>query len=232
MVESVSMQDIWKILKESWIVVLAVALATALVFALCTTLFIPKIYTSSVTIYVSNASNSTTGNVNSGDLTASKLLANTCVTLLTKEPARAEICERLEAKGYDNITPNALGGYVTIKQTDDTELLTIVASTENNNLSADICNVYADVAPEYLRGIVEAGNFKAIDEARPASSPSSPSIVKNALIGAVIGAVITFGVYFLVFLFDNSVKDSDTLKKRLNVPVLGEIPSFTGSTKA
>ena len=232
MVESVSLQDIWKIIKETWIVIVAVALAAALVFALYTSFFIPKKYTSAVTLYVSNTANTSTGNKNSSDINASKLLANTCVQLLTKAPARDQICEMLKAEGFGDVTPAKLGNYVTIKQTEDTELLMISAVTENNKLSAEICNAYAAVAPEYLKDIIEAGAFKVIDEAVPSVAPSSPNLVKNAIIGGLLGAFVSFGVYFLIFLFDNTVKDSETLKKKLNVPVLGEVPTFTGNIKA
>ncbi len=227
MVESISLQDIWKLVKRTWIIILAVAVVAALLSAAYTAFFIPKMYTSSITIYVSNAANSTTGNVNSGDLTASQLLANTSVQLLSKEPARLLICKEIKV----DMSPAELGQYVSIKQTEDTELLTISASTTDPKLSADICNAYAKIAPDYLQGIIEAGSFKAVDEAKPAAASSYPSVQKNAVIGALLGAVISFGIIFVIFLFDNSVKDSDDLKKRLNLPVLGEIPSFSNGAK-
>lgn len=227
MIESISLQDIWNLVKKTWIVIVSVTIVAALLSAIYTVAFVPKMYKSSVTMYVSNTEKSTTGNVNSGDLNASQLLANTSVQLLMKEPARVKICEELKV----DVTPAQLLQYVSIKQTEETELLTIYATTPDPELSADICNAYAKIAPEYLQGIIEAGSFKAVDEAKPATSSSYPSVQRNVIVGALLGAVITFGVFFVIFLFDNSVKDADDLKKRLNLPVLGEIPSFSNNTK-
>ena len=227
MTESITLKDVWHLLKKSWAMILAVAIIGGLLAGLFTVFFIPKMYTSSVTIYVSNATNSTTGNVNSGDLTASQLLANTSVQLLLKEPARKMICDKLSVV----LTTKQLGGFVKIKQTAETELLTIFATTRDPILSAEICNAYADIAPEYLQGIIKAGSFQAVDEAEPALAPSSPSVQKNVIIGALIAGAVCFGIYFIIFVFDNSVKDGDEIKRRLHVPVLGEVPAFTGQGK-
>ncbi len=231
MMESINLKDIWELVKKSWMVLLAAAIIAALIAAVYSALFVPETYSSSVTLYVSNAANSTTGNVNANDLNASQLLANTSVQLLAKEPARAMICDTLKSKGYIDMTPGKLGAYVTITQTLETELLTVVANTEDANLSAEICNAYASIAPAYLQGIIEAGSFKAVDVAKPATSPSSPSLVKNAVIGAFIGAVLAFAVYLVLYMFDTSVKDADDIKKKFNLPVLGEIPTFSGNVK-
>lgn len=231
MMETISLNDIWGLVKKSWMVLLAAAVIAALLGAVYTAMFVPETYSSSVTLYVSNAANSTTGNVNANDLNASQLLANTSVQLLAKEPARKMICDTLKTKGYVDMTPAKLGAYVTITQTLETELLTVAANTTDANLSAEICNAYAAIAPDYLQGIIEAGSFKAVDVAKPATAPSSPSIVKNAVMCAIVGVVLAFAAYFIAFLFDTSVKDADDLKKRFNLPVLGEIPTFSGNTK-
>lgn len=227
MTESISLNDIFAILKKAWVMIVVFVIIGGLLSTLFTVMFIPKMYTSSVTLYVSNAANSTTGNVNQNDLNASKLLANTSVQLLMKEPARNMICEKLSVV----LTVQELATLVSIKQTNDTELLTVSATTRDPELSAEICNAYADIAPGYLQGIIEAGSFKAVDEAKPAIAPSSPSVSTNAVIGAFLGGFICFLVYFLVFLFDNSVKGADDIKRKMKLPVLGEVPSFVNTSR-
>ena len=51
------------------------------------------------------------------------------------------------------------------------------------------------------------------------------------IIGAMIGFVISCGIVLVLFLADNTVTGERELKRRLNVTVLGEVPSLVPKQK-
>ena len=82
-----------------------------------------------------------------------------------------------------------------------TEVLRISAETEDPQLSADICNAVAARAPEVLQ--------------------------RNTVFGALIFLALSVIAVVLRFALDTTVKGETDVKQRLNLPVLGEIPSFS-----
>ena len=54
----------------------------------------------------------------------------------------------------------------------------------------------------------------------------SPSIVKNAIIGAAGGFVLSCGYIFLAVLLDKRLKNKSEAEQFLGIPVLAEIPYF------
>ena len=56
---------------------------------------------------------------------------------------------------------------------------------------------------------------------------TAPNVLRNGLIGAVLGLVLSVAVVLLREFLDNTIRDKESLQIQINVPVLGEIPSFT-----
>lgn len=68
-------------------------------------------------------------------------------------------------------------------------------------------------------------------KAQAPEAPSSPNTKRNTLLGAVLLLALSCGVTILVYLLDNTVKGEEDIRQRLDLPVLGEIPSFSLGTK-
>ena len=110
-------------------------------------------------------------------------------------------------------------------------MLRISAETGDPQLSAAICNELAALAPGVLEQVVKAGSVEVIGKAQAAKAPSSPNTKRNTLLGAVLLLVLSCGATILVYLLDNTVKGEEDIRQRLDLPVLGEIPSFNPGTK-
>ena len=75
----------------------------------------------------------------------------------------------------------------------NTEVLKITATTKNAALSAELCNIMADVAPEVLIRVVGAGSVEKIGDAKIYEAAVSPSVTKNTAIGFAGGALQHYG---------------------------------------
>ena len=63
------------------------------------------------------------------------------------------------------------------------------------------------------------------------ASKTAPTAVKSAIIGALLGLVLTVGVILIRQFTNNTIRDKYDLVAHLDVPVLGEIPSFEFAKK-
>ena len=209
--------------------------------------FIAPKYQSNVSLYVKNSNdNSTTKKtqgVDANDLTVSKSLVSTYIVILNSDTVMDKISEKLlkvysedELKSYfqfkdGQITNQSLKECFTMAAVNQTEVLNIVATTKNPELSQKLCNIMADVAPNFLIRVVGAGSVEKIGEAKLYDSQVSPNVTKNTTLGAIAGLLIAILIVFIIDFFDNSIKDTSELQERLNKPILGEISHIGGKTK-
>lgn len=198
-------------------------LAVGLICAVLISMFVlPKKYTSSVSLYVNNGQPILNNALNVNDINASQKLVGTYIVILQDEHVIEQVADQLSRP----LSAAQLAGTISMGAVNDTEVLAISANTEDPQLSAEICNVFADIAPQVLQRVVKAGSVEVLGEAKVPTAPSSPSVVKNGLIGALIGLALMIGWSFYREMADNTVKSEDDLRKHVDVPVLGEIPKI------
>lgn len=181
--------------------------------------------------------------INNNDLTVSKSLVSTYIVILNNDVVMDEVGSQL-AKEY---TEEELSRYFTLKNgkvtdtslkacfsmtaVDETEVLKITATTQNAELSASLCNIMADVAPEFLIRVVGAGSVEKIGDAKIYDTPVSPNVTKNTAIGFAAGAMLAILVILVIDFFDNTIKDSSELGEHFQKPMIGEIQSIGGKVK-
>ncbi|MCC8014049.1 MAG: polysaccharide biosynthesis tyrosine autokinase [Eubacterium sp.] len=204
----------------------------------------PELYTSSVMVYVSNNSSITISDgIDSQTITGSRGLAESGVIILKSDYVMEQVgdelisiyadnMEKLEdnfilyetSSGTVKIKPGSLAACYTVAPIDETEVLSITAVTKSPTLSADLCNILAEVAPESLKSVVGGGTVEAIGEAQIPTQKSSPNNTKNALMGCIAGVVITGGIFVFLILMDNKIRNSESFKAKFDYPVFEEIP--------
>jgi len=69
-------------------------------------------------------------------------------------------------------------------------------------------------------------NVNVIDPAITAEVPVKPRKKKNLLLGLIVGGMLGVGLAFFREYFDDTIKDAETAKRLLGLPVLAVIPYF------
>ena len=69
---------------------------------------------------------------------------------------------------------------------------------------------------------VEAVN--TVEDGNLPVNPSSPSVLKNIIIGGFLGAVLTVGIILLKYILDDTIKTPGDVEKYLDITVLAAIP--------
>lgn len=203
---------------------------------------IPRKYQSNVSMYVRNKEDQKQ-DINNSDLSVSKSLVSTYIVILNNDAVMEQVGEQL----LKQHTPEELSGNFTIKNgqitneslksaftmaaVNNTEVLKITATTKNAALSAELCNIMADVAPEVLIRVVGAGSVEKIGDAKIYEAAVSPSVTKNTAIGFAGGALLAILVILLIDFFDNTVRDAEELREHFSKPIIAEILSIGGQGK-
>jgi capsular polysaccharide biosynthesis protein len=130
--------------------------------------------------------------------------------------------------GDPSISASQIKSLVSISSVNDTEVISISATTENPQLSADICTYISEVAPSLLTRVTQAGSVEPVGTAKVPTSPSSPNVKKITMIGFMLGFVLAVAIVVIADLIDNRIKFADDFKKKFSdIPVLSEIPDMS-----
>ena len=209
------------LLKRIWLVVLCVVLLCTATFAY-TKVAVDPLYEARISVYVNNSSQKGSSYVSSSDLAVARVLAETYVNIIQSD----RVLDQVIAKTGINAKASQLRGLIEAEPVNETEMFQVMVTTPNAQLSADIANTIAEVAPGVIAEIIEGSSAKIIDFAKVPEKPSSPIPAKNAVIGALVGMVLAAVIVFMELLLDTRIQNEEDLTRIADMPVLGSIPDM------
>ena len=124
-------------------------------------------------------------------------------------------------------------------QSSGSSLFTVTVTNADPEIAFDMAAALAEVAPEFFaqsekvsfgNNGAEKGGMKLVRGAEMAKNsymdPVSPNVPLIAIAGAFLGAMGCYAIFFLLFMFDTTIRNEEDLKKVCDCPVLGMIPSI------
>ena len=247
MEKEIDLLEIFRILmRKLWIIVLCAVIGGIVAFALSAFVLTPQ-YESYTTLYVRNYDAGYTqqenNSIEQGDLNTSRSLVDTYSTVLKSDSLMREVTEELTkvvpedklsetfSVGDDGkVNFKAVKSSFSIAAVENTEVMRITATTIDPEVSAELCKIIANKAPEFLVRVVGAGSAEIIDEAVVNKNPVSPNIPRNSLLGMLLGILLSCAVILLKAFIDDTVKDKEEISEKFDKPILGEIQRI-GSSK-
>ena len=214
------------LLKRIWIIVLCTALLGVSVLVY-TVSFVSPQYTAGVTMYVNNNSGGDSGYVSSNDLAVAIRLVGTYINIIKSDAVLEKVAEDAGLM----LTAGQIRGMMEAETVGDTEMFQILITTPNPQMSADIANTIAKIAPEEISNIIEGSSAKVIDYAKVPTKKSSPNYLTNTVIGMLCGMVISTLAIAAMHLLDMRIKNEQDLERICAAPVLGVIPEMNLENK-
>jgi len=201
------------------IVLLIVAFVIGILVAGSITYFLiaPK-YKATSKVYMVSASSDSL--VNLSDLNIGTSLSADYEELLKIRPIFEEIIDELELE-YDYET---LLGMTSVGAVNKTRLLAITVESTDPQEARDIANALADKAVTYVPEVMETATPNIAEHAITPKFKSSPSMVKNSMIGGMLALVVIGGILVVQFLMDDTFKSADDVEKALGIMPLTIIP--------
>ena len=219
----IDLRKVFMMLRKKAAIILIISFIGAALSGCVTNLLIKPKYTAGVSFYVNNNNDNligSTGTITSSDLDASERLVNTYMFVVNSRTFLNKVADKLA----DGTTATQLSKMISTSQVESTLAFQVNVTTENNQFSADVANIIAELAPDEIVRVLKVGGVEVIDYASAPNKPSSPNLKKNVLIGFAVAFVAAFAVFFIKELFDTRIMTESDLTRDFDIPVLGTVP--------
>ncbi|MFQ8706477.1 MAG: YveK family protein [Thomasclavelia sp.] len=214
----IDLSELFKLIKKHLKLIIIFMLVGIVIAGSYTTFMIEKKYSSQGTILLK--AQVVDGTVDSTQLNSNNSMIANYIKLLQGNNIQDKIAKNLD------ISTGLVRGALQISNTEDTQIIEIGAVTNDPGLSKRIVDETISVFTETVKEMLDISNIIIVDNAEINTSPVSPSLKKNMLLGAVAGVIISLGYILLAYLLDSKIKNGETAEQVLDLPVLGAIPYF------
>lgn len=226
----IDLRKIFSMLKKKLVFIVMISLIGAILAGCVTNFFIEPKYTANVKLHVYSSSDSRLGassSISSSEFDASQKLVNTYLVVVTSHT----FLEKVADEYGNSITVSEIKSMMSCGQIDDTLAFRVNITSTDPQKAMDIANIIADECPDEIVRVLKAGGVEVIDYAILPTSPSSPDLKKNVMIGFIAAFAVSFVVFLIKELFDTSINDEKDLEKEFDIPILGTIPRLLPVTE-
>lgn len=215
--EEINLSEVYSYFKTKilWILI---ALAAIIIFGnLFTIITRVPMYQSNTTIVLVGESKD---GYSQSQLQLNQNLIGTYSHIIKSRKVLNQVIENLDLK----MTAQELAQNITTSSVQDTEIIQIVVENKKAKDAQKITDEVAKVFAKEIKDIYNLENVEIIDKAELAKDPYNVNFLKDNVIYLVIGLVLSFGVVFVMYYFDTSIKSSEVVEEKLGLTVIGIVP--------
>ncbi|MFK4333061.1 capsular polysaccharide biosynthesis protein [Bacillus sp. RC240] len=227
MEETISLKELFYILKKRLAMILVIAFGAAIVSAIISFFFMTPIYQSSTQILV-NQKKQEGAAIQYNEVQTNIQLTNTYKVIIKSPVVLDQVNEKLNL----NMTAQALTGKINVANEKDSQVISVTAEDKDPKVARDIANATADVFKGEVAKIMNVDNVTVLSKAEVGEnqSPIKPVPMLNVAIAFVVGLMASIGLAFLLEYLDNTVKKEEDVENLLGLPVLGIVARMDEET--
>ena len=177
--------------KRAWLIIMAAFVSAFVGFSIAAFVITPT-YSSSVMLYVNNASFSlgnTSFSISASEINAAQSLVKTYSEILNNRTT----LERIIDKAGVDYTYQQLSGMIKAASSNETEIMKVTVTCEDPYEAAKIANCIAEELPIRINDIIDGATMEVVDSAVPNLNKVNPSITKYTAIGLLLGLLVVIG---------------------------------------
>ena len=204
------MQILMMLLSKIWILIVS-GIAVAIIAFSITELAITPLYQSSIKLYIINRQNGSTTTLS--DVQDYKVL-------VTSLPVVEQVIRNLDL----DMEADDLVSKIKCEIESDSRVLQVTVTDPDPERAKEIVDAVADISAKQITSVMQIDGVNVIEYGRVATSPSSPNVKKNTVLGAAVGVVLAIAVLVVKFLLDDTIKSSEDVERYLGITNLSLIP--------
>ena len=217
--------DVFHLLKILWkrklLIVLVAFVTGAVAFAYSSFIVKPE-FTSTTRIYVVNRNQGDKPGLTNQDLQAGSYLVKDYREIILSQDVLEKVATDLKL----DLPPKGLASKIKVTVPVDTRIVSISVNDRVPEEASRIANSLREVAAQKIISVTRVSDVTTLEEARPATSPSSPNIRRNTMVGFLAGAVVMVVTVLLVELLDTRVKRPEDIEDVMQIALLGVVPNL------
>jgi len=217
--------DVFHLLKILWkrkLLIALVAFVTGIVAFAYSSFIVKPEFTSTTRIYVVNRNQGDKPGLTNQDLQAGSYLVKDYREIILSQDVLEKVATDLKLE----LPPKGLASKIKVTVPVDTRIVSISVTDRAPEEASRIANSLREVAAQKIISVTRVSDVTTLEEARPATSPSSPNIRCNTMVGFLAGAVIMVVTVLLVELLDTRVKRPEDIEDVLQIALLGVVPNL------
>lgn len=221
--EEIDLKELWEFFKKKYLL-FVIAIVSAILIGSIYGLFIQKPLYSSYTTVILAGNEST---ITQSELTLYKNLVDTYAEIVKSRKVLDQVISELNLDySYETLSKK-----ISVSSVSNTEIIKISVSDMDGVNAKNIANVTAKVFTDEVINYYNMNNVNILDEAVVAKNPYNINIIKQLIIYFMIGAVIGFGILFIIFYFDRSIKSVEQVEDKIKLPILGSVQEYNRGGK-
>ena len=217
--------DVFHLLKILWkrkFLIALVAFVTGIVAFAYSSFIVKPEFTSTTRIYVVNRNQGDKPGSTNQDLQAGSYLVKDYREIILSQDVLEKVATDLKLE----LPPKGLASKIKVTVPVDTRIVSISVTDRAPEEASRIANSLREVAAQKIISVTRVSDVTTLEEARPATSPSSPNIRRNTLVGFLAGAVVMVVTVLLVELLDTRVKRPEDIEDVMQIALLGIVPNL------
>ena len=217
--------DVFQLLKILWkrkVLIALVAIVTGGVAFAYSSFIVKPEYTSTTRIYVVNRNQGDKSGLTNQDLQAGSYLVKDYREIILSQDVLEKVATDLEL----DLPPKGLASKIKVTVPADTRIVSISVTDRVPEEASRVANSLREVAAQKIISVTRVSDVTTLEEARPATSPSSPNIRRNTMIGLLAGAVVMIVTVLLIELLDTRVKRPEDVEDVMQIALLGVVPNL------
>ena len=205
------------VMRKMWIII-ASMLIGALIMGVYTKVMVTPLYKATSTIYI--LGNKSENNVEMSDLQVGSQLTKDYQELIKKRSVLEPVINKLNL----DMSYEGLKSSVSISNAQDTRLVEISVTNPSPELASKIADEIALTTIDKVAEVMKTDKPSLVEKAFVPTSPVSPSLPKNVILGALLMAILVVGVIVVKYLLDDTIKNEEDVKKYLGLNTLASLP--------
>ena len=213
--------DIMLLIKSIWekkILILLVTFLFAAVSLAYSIFLVTPQYSSTTKVYVVNQKKDDKA-ITTQDVQLGSLLVKDYKEIILSNKVMEDSAE----KSGLGLTAKQLAGKVSVDAPKDTRIISITVRDKDPQVASELANTVKEVSADQIKEVTKIDDVTTLEEAKAATSPSSPNIPKNGILATVLGFIIAVAGVVLFELLDDRIKRAEDIEDGMGLVLLGVV---------
>ncbi|MBP3841930.1 MAG: hypothetical protein IK997_07440 [Bacilli bacterium] len=213
--EEINLVEIFSYFKSK-IVPILIVIGVILVVGNIYSIFLKTpMYQSNTTVLLVNSKNN-----NTTELQLNKNLVTTYTEIIKSRRVLTQVIK----EGKLDCSVAELSNMISVEAVGDTELIRITVKNPNKKKASIIADQIADTFIKEIKDLYHLENVSVVDKAIVNNNAYNINYLKDNIIYLGIGIVLTFGIVFVMYYFDTTIKSTEVVENKLGLTVIGIVP--------